>query len=685
MRNSLQELPIEATPPIPKLGIDRMYEYLAQRGITSLEEIDKLGIRILHTMQIGKFNDDRGAIVIPHHDVSGNELDWWSARLVDLAPPETKGFRALVPTKRAKMYCPPGEPPLPYFAPIIDWTNIGRGAVIYIHESAIKAINGAKLGTYSVGLNGVWGWCSKKHDIALLPMLRDLPWRAKELTCVVVFDSNAESNDDVALAIRRFAERMRAIVGVTVRHMLLPKPPAELGKEDWGFDDYVHHYGPQQATAWLDSWQETSVEVEISELEAMKLELNNEVCIVRSLKKVVDRGTGAVMGRTDFCDINYADRVAWVEEGERVRQVNVPRMWLQWERRRVVNDMDYMPGVGEIHEGRLNTWRGMGLEPAAGDVGRWLQILEHNVPDAGLRKWIIQWMAYPLQHLGAKLATYLHLYGPPGTGKQAILAPLMRIYGRNAVTVGRDNMASDFNSVYAHKQFINLDELHGGATESGVKINNKIKMLVTGERIIVNRKGEPEYEITNCVQLVTTSNYVDSLKLDDDDRRACVIRFGERGCQLSGEFWQAYFPWVDGGGAAAVYDHLLNVDLAGFDPKGWAPMTEDKKAVTAAARGAMDAFVADLIEDADSVLMPLLAGARVVTVDQLVLSYLADDPMGRPTPGVKNALAQKLANAGLKKTALRHDGKVLKVWELDSGGRSLDDLRKEISRFRGKI
>jgi hypothetical protein len=673
----LQDLPTTASEDFSKVGLNAVYAYLRERGIGTKQLIDAYGIRILRAIDVGKLGDDRAAVVFPHYDMTGSTIDWWSARLVDVGPPPT-GFGAMV--GRGKMYCPPREPVAAYLPPTLDWGAIPEGATIFIHESCMKAIAGSQCMRYSVGLNGVWGWSSKKHDIALVPQIRDLPWTAKRLKCVVVFDSNAATSDGVALAIRRFAEKMLEICKVRVQHRLLPM---RADGAHWGFDDFFATNGVDASTQWLDG---EAVDVDISELEAFRLQLNEEVCVVRSLKRVVSHDGSVVMGRGEFCDINYAHMNVFIED----RPINVPKLWLQWERRRVVNSMDYMPGKAMVHDEKLNLWQGMGIEPAMGqDVSRWQKILLAAVPDPVLRQWLIQWMAYPLQNIGAKLSSFVHFYGPPGTGKQAVLHPLVKIYGRNAVTIGREQLAGDFNSSYSNKQFINADELHGGHGHEATKINNKMKRLITQETLMVNTKGVPEYQVSNCANIVTTSNYVDAIKLDEDDRRACVIRFDTR---LGAEFWKDYFKWVDeDGGAEAIYGHLLSVDLTGFEPKGWAPMTEDKELVISAGRAPMESWIRDLKEDPDAVLLPVLKGLRYATAEQLAASYLAGDDQARLTPGIKNSLGKALSNAGLKRIELFVDGMKERLWVLRHGTCHAGDtwdtakVRDHLLKFKPKF
>lgn len=642
---------------IQHMGFPAALKYLRDRGIPE-SLIDDLGIQILPASEIfsrtrGKAsNDDRLAIVIPHFNIAGDYIDWWSARLVDTGlRPVVHSFANLAPHKRGKMTCPPNEAPHGYLPPTLDWRRLSRGDRVYIHESAIKAINGARLGAYSVGLNGVWGWSSKKHSVALVPELRDLPWRALELEPVIVFDSNAEDNWDVQASISALAAKLYEITGRKTRHLLLPRSPEG---EHWGFDDYVVRVGDEQARAYL-GWE--GYEVDLDAIAALKIKLNSEVCVVRSLGKIADQEGGWLMSRGTFIDVNYAHYLAPLDD----KMVSVPRLWLQDPNRASVEELTYEPGLPKLTGDQLNLWRGMGLEPSAGSVQMWLGLLERNIPDPRLREWVIQWMAYPLQNLGAKMTTFLHLYGPPGSGKQAILKPLMRIYGeRNAIVIGKEQVSSSFNSIYSGKQFINLDELHAGADDD--KVINKMKMLVTGETVVVNTKGVPEYQIPNRANLVSTSNYPDSLRLDDDDRRACVIQFGRRGDGMGEEFWISYHRWVDEeGGAAAVYAYLLEVDCSTFSPTGTAPVTDAKVEVTRSTRKVDEQWVNDLWDNPDDILPPVLDGRCLFTNGELAQYAYGEDPTG-VTPGKKNALGVKMHTAGFQKLELKIDGQKARFW-----------------------
>ena len=217
------------TTELQNMGFPLVLKYLRDRGIES-SMLDDLGIHILPASEvIGRSRgaataDDRLAVIFPHFNVAGDYIDWWSARLVETGlRPVVHSIANLAPHKRGKMYCPPNEAPHAYLPPILEWTALQRGDRVYIHESCIKAINGARLKRYSLGLNGVWGWGSKKHSLGLVQELKDLPWKALDLQPVIVFDSNAADNWDVQAAISQLAARLLEITGRTAVHILLPR------------------------------------------------------------------------------------------------------------------------------------------------------------------------------------------------------------------------------------------------------------------------------------------------------------------------------------------------------------------------------------------------------------------------------------------------------------------------------
>ena len=650
-------------------GMAKVWRYLDQRGI-SRETADKLGLFVLPAMELiaaarrspNVMPDTRAAIIFPHYQIADNEaIEWWSSRLVDVieeGPRVVASFGDLVdPDKKrrpGKMFCPPNEAPRGYLTPLCDWAALPQGARVYIHESCIKAVNGALLGKYSVGLNGVWGWTSQKNDVSLIAELRDLPWKARALEPVIVFDANARTNWQVQAAENRLAAKLFAITGRSAVSLRVPHPDGETG--DQGFDDFRMAVGDRAALEFLESPGET---IDVSAVEQMLVKLNSEVCVVRDIGRIAEQSTGTLMSKAIFCEVNFAHYMAEIPHGDDVRMANIPKLWLTDTRRVEVESLAYMPGRDAIDSEKpggqknLNLWRGMGCEPEPGSVDLWLTLLANNISDDWLRGWIISWCAYPIQNLGAKMNSLLLLFGPSGVGKNLFLDPLRAIYGDNGIMISEENLRSSFNSVYSKKQLVHVDELpriRNDMNDAGLAMQ-KIKLLTTSKRITVNTKNQPEYEVINCANLALTSNYHDCIKLDQDDRRACVIKWEPQSAAVDHRgdqpYWVEYVRWAENEGPSALYQFLLEWDIeaSGFDPHAWAPHTEWKTEITEASMSPMDLWTKDLWRDPEFVLPLIGQGRALWTAKELGMLYWGCSE-SEITQGRSKILTNSLKNQG---------------------------------------
>jgi len=190
-------------------------------------------------------------------------------------------------------------------------------------------------------------------------------------------------------------------------------------------------------------------------------------------------------------------------------------------------------------------------------------------------------------------------------------------------------------------------------------VSQRVKYLVTQEYLKVNQKNEPEYTVENHVNLAITSNYWDCIKLDQDDRRACVVRWGPGAVDQRGNqsYWKNYVRWAESEtGAAALYEYLLGLDISWFDPAAWAPPTEWKEEVKAATMSPMEQWVADLYANPEDAL-PLTGKDKAVwTAKELAVLYYGESE-AELSPGKVKSMANALRNAGFQQA---HGGKLIK-------------------------
>jgi putative DNA primase/helicase len=230
---------------------------------------------------------------------------------------------------------------------------------------------------------------------------------------------------------------------------------------------------------------------------------------------------------------------------------------------------------------KLNTWQGWPMEPKAGCCDRLLSLLHYLCSgDANgdeVFRWVLRWMAYPLQHPGAKMSSAIIMHGPQGTGKSTVWQCLAKIYGDYATVLNQRGLEDRFNSDWVDsKLFILAEEVVTRAEMWHIK--NELKELITGEWIRVNPKNIAAYRQRNQVNGVFLSNENQPLPLDNDDRRHCVIYTPDA---LSEAEYDQVFLEIEQGGVAALYHYLLQLDLGDFHPKKRPPMTEAKTALIA--------------------------------------------------------------------------------------------------------
>ncbi|WP_445287683.1 DUF5906 domain-containing protein [Variovorax atrisoli] len=238
-----------------------------------------------------------------------------------------------------------------------------------------------------------------------------------------------------------------------------------------------------------------------------------------------------------------------------------------------------------------NLWAGWPTVPRAGSCENLLQLLRHmcaddSRPDA-LFNWVLRWLAYPLQHPGAKMKTTLVLHGPQGTGKNMFFEAVMAIYGRYGRVIDQSAIEDKFNDWASRKLFLIADEVVARSDLYHVK--NKLKAFITGEWIRINPKNMAAYDERNHVNMVFLSNEAMPVVLEDDDRRHAVIWTPSK---LAPDFYRGLLLELAEGGSAALHDYLLHLDLGEFNEGTLPPMTEAKRELIDLSRDSPSRFYA---------------------------------------------------------------------------------------------
>jgi hypothetical protein len=333
------------------------------------------------------------------------------------------------------------------------------------------------------------------------------------------------------------------------------------------------------------------------------------------------------------------------------RKEKLAKLWLEWPKRRQVERIAYEPGKPRFFDDCINRWRGMGVEPIPGDVQPWRELLEKLIPDPAVRTWFEKWGAYPLQHLGTKLKNTAILWSTlQGTGKSTVTATLSRIYGPNATAINESDLHKPFNEWALDKQFVSANEMTGGDKRN---VADFMKELIAGhEHLRINQKFLPEISIRNSINFLFTSNHPNSLYLEPSDRRYCVIEVPN--VAPDRKFFDNYYAWLDNGGPAHLYHHLLKLPLEGFHPHVEPPMTESKAEMIEISKSDLDRWLEEKHE---------VAPNTVFTVGELLSEYSLRSGSNSRVREAGTLAALRRFGAARKKVSI--DGRKLNLWCLN--------------------
>ncbi len=605
-------------------------------SLLSPEDAKRMGVRIRSAQEMAALKLPAGATFeLPYFGLDGKPTGFRRWRYVeDLR----NDFQRKAGAKQLRYVQLADSPVEAYFPPFADWRKIAKdpSVAVVFTEGELKAACVTRHIAPCIGLGGVYSFRSARLGQELLPELKDFKWEGR--TVAVAFDSDSSRNPMVSAARTELCRRLTQLGAIPTVALV---PDAADGTRQ-GVDDMAHAEG-------LDAVVEVLSAAEpFGPAEALH-EMSSEVAYVRDPGMVVELATGLKMRASDFCNHVYSNRhytmkVDKPDGGFKLLKVPTARAWLDWPCRLELKRMTYSPGEDRITAaGEMNTWRGWGVEPAPGDVTPWRELLDHlfgkGTPE---RAWFERWCAIPLQQPGAKMFTACAIWGRlTGTGKSSVAYCLKKIYGSNFTEIGDEELKDARNEWAIDKQFTLGDDVTG---QEQRKHADRLKAMITRSEMRLNPKYVPSYTVPDRVNYLFTSNHPDAFFLEDDDRRFFVHEVTAP--PLPDSFYEKLKEWRDSeAGAAALFHHLLCLDLAGQGPSDRALRTAAREAMIEDGLSDIGRWVRSLRDEPDAVLR---FGAVKLTGDLWsgadLLRVYDPEGRGRATAG---GMARELKRAGI--------------------------------------
>jgi hypothetical protein len=248
------------------------------------------------------------------------------------------------------------------------------------------------------------------------------------------------------------------------------------------------------------------------------------------------------------------------------KTMSVGAWWVGHSRRKQYTGLVFEPKSPAIIHGKLNLWRGWGVEPQKGD---WLLMHQHIkdvlcAGDEAVYTYSLRWLAWSVQHPDKPAEVALVFIGERGVGKGTLGKAMCRIFGQHARHISSaDHLTGHFNAHLRACSFLFSDEAYAPKDRS---VESVLKAMITEPTLPIEPKGRDRIEVPNCLHLMLASNNDWVVPAGMHERRFVVQEVSDSKRQDKAWFGPLYQQLASGGYGAMLY-HLLRVDLGDWHPR----------------------------------------------------------------------------------------------------------------------
>jgi hypothetical protein len=267
------------------------------------------------------------------------------------------------------------------------------------------------------------------------------------------------------------------------------------------------------------------------------------------------------LGFEDFKNIHMNKLV---QRGDKV--VPLGRWWLEHPKRNQYDGVTFQPGGEKVIDGRRNLWRGWGIMPKEGD---WSLMEKHirevlAADDDATSKYILDWLAWTVQHPAEQAGATPVFRGKLGCGKGTLGTALCRMFGQHAIHISdAGHLSGRFNAHLRDCCFLFADEAYWPGDRSA---EGTLKRLITEPTLQIEAKGRDSVNVPNMLHIMMASNEAWIVPAGEHERRFACFNVSNHRMQEKEWFEPLYAQLEDGGYAAMLWD-LLYRDLGSFHPR----------------------------------------------------------------------------------------------------------------------
>lgn len=286
-----------------------------------------------------------------------------------------------------------------------------------------------------------------------------------------------------------------------------------------------------------------------------------------------------------------------------------------------------------------------------------------------VRDYLLEFMAFCVQHPDIKTSVVPLIGGPPGIGKDVgVLEPLFKLLGlHNVKRIDANKLSADFND-YLMAPVVAMGEF-SLAGRDGEKAYDRLKDYTspTPVQATINPKYGKTFSIEVAPKFIATTNNEDALEhVPQNDRRFFIcwtqaVRLHGPG-QGNGPGTDPYYDdlsrWLtDEANLEVLHHYLMHLPIAVFHPHKIPPRTAARHDTLVASLSGAARFVYELLVDGE------LSSRKVVTYEEIEARALASDNPSVRQRVYPKALAAGLQAAGCQKIGrVSVDGKRVQLW-----------------------
>jgi hypothetical protein len=152
-----------------------------------------------------------------------------------------------------------------------------------------------------------------------------------------------------------------------------------------------------------------------------------------------------------------------------------------------------------------------------------------------------------------------------GTGKTAFYHLLQKLFGPRYVNDSSiSELQKSFNSLYSRCLFVILEETEKGLSKN---VNDFLKKAITQKTIREEEKFMKPIILEDHREIMILTNNLDTIKLDNQDRRYCCINVSN--CKKNNrEHFNKFYDFIENPNCMIhLYHYFINKNIINYDPR----------------------------------------------------------------------------------------------------------------------